>query len=271
MSELLAFALSKYRARGVDRVLITAREDNPASRRVIEKQGGQPDGIVEDRGYQWVRYWVPTATQPDEPSKVNFIWDFDGTLVDSYPGIMVALEETYQHFGLDFDKVAVLQVIMSESVGQLLKGLAKDLNCTYEELYTFYSRQQNQRNDQIILMPFVTETLDWTQQKGIQNFIYTHKNQTTFAVLEDLGISHYFTEVITSANGFERKPHPEGINYLLDKYHLDKDNTYYIGDRQLDVDVAINAGIHAINLTQPESATNIAISDLSELSKLFRQ
>ncbi|MCK6279534.1 HAD family hydrolase, partial [Streptococcus agalactiae] len=35
--------------------------------------------------------------------KLTFIWDLDGTLIDSYVPIMEALEETYRHFGLIFD------------------------------------------------------------------------------------------------------------------------------------------------------------------------
>ena len=32
-----------------------------------------------------------------------FIWDLDGTLLDSYDAILAGIEETYTHYGLDFD------------------------------------------------------------------------------------------------------------------------------------------------------------------------
>lgn len=32
------------------------------------------------------------------------IWDFDGTLVDSYEAIGEALQATYAHYGLDFNE-----------------------------------------------------------------------------------------------------------------------------------------------------------------------
>ena len=79
----------------------------------------------------------------------------------------------------------------------------------------------------------------------------------------------YFTEVVTSANGFARKPEPEAINYLLDKYDLDKTSTYYVGDRRLDVEAAENAGIKSINLGQPSSKINQHIADLSDIVALF--
>lgn len=56
--------------------------------------------------------------------KLTFIWDLDGTLIDSYVPIMEALEETYRHFGLIFDKELIHEYILQESVGQLLVNLS---------------------------------------------------------------------------------------------------------------------------------------------------
>ena len=71
-----------------------------------------------------------------------------------------------------------------------------------------------------------------------------------FAILRDLGLESYFTEILTSQSGFARKPSPEATNYLLDKYRLNPDNTYYIGDRTLDVEFAQNSGIQSLNFLE---------------------
>ena len=36
-----------------------------------------------------------------------FIWDLDGTLLDSYDAILAGIEETYAHYGLDFDREGI--------------------------------------------------------------------------------------------------------------------------------------------------------------------
>lgn len=92
------------------------------------------------------------------------------------------------------------------------------------------------------------EILAWTAEQGIQNFVFTHKSDNAFQVLTDLGIIQHFTEILTSDSGFARKPSPEALLYLIDKYQLDKGTTYYIGDRLLDAEAAIHAGISSINL-----------------------
>ena len=54
-----------------------------------------------------------------------FIWDLDGTLIDSYEAIMEALEATYRAFDFqDWDKEAIHAYILKESVGQLLEKKA---------------------------------------------------------------------------------------------------------------------------------------------------
>lgn len=201
--------------------------------------------------------------------KITFIWDFDGTLVESYDAIREVLVLLYEAYQIELDEDFVFDFIIKESVGALLRRLAAEHNLPFEELLRFFNREQEARDHMIKLMPHAKEALQFTKEKGIQHFIYTHKGATTGAVLARLGIDQYFTEVITSANGFIRKPHPQGVDYLIEKYDLDKEQTYYIGDRRLDVEVAENSGIQSINLGQPESKINQKIENLSQIIDIF--
>lgn len=195
----------------------------------------------------------------------TFIWDLDGTLVDSYPAIMEALEVIYQHYGWQFEATTIRTYILQASVGSLLDKLAASEQIDRQVLQSYFSEEQARRDDQIELMPFAKQVLAWTKEQGIANFIYTHKGHTAHQVLEDLGIAGYFIQVLTADSGFRRKPDPQAINYLLDQYDLKPDQCYYIGDRLLDAQLADQAGIRSINLTQPDSPNNQKIQTLEEL------
>ncbi|WP_186652438.1 HAD-IA family hydrolase [Streptococcus sp. sy004] len=201
--------------------------------------------------------------------KINFIWDFDGTLVESYTAIMEAMAVLYERYQLEFNEEEVKQVILATSAGHLFAQLAEEHGLDQNELRVFFTKEQEKRDDQVVLLPHVIDALEFTQQMGIQNFIYTHKGSTTQAVLERLGIAKYFVEVVTAVNGFERKPHPEGVNYLLEKYQLVKNETYYIGDRPMDLEVARYAGIKSINFSQETNEFNQKIDSLADLPGLF--
>ena len=54
---MLAAALPVAHSLSIDRALLTCDEDNLASRKVIEANGG----VLENKGGDKVRYWVPAA------------------------------------------------------------------------------------------------------------------------------------------------------------------------------------------------------------------
>ena len=199
----------------------------------------------------------------------TFIWDLDGTLLDSYEAILAGIQETYEQYNLPFDREEVKQFILRYSVKDLLVRDADRYGLDSDELNRVRATSLKEKNTQIPLMAGAREILDWTAQQGIQNFVYTHKSDNAFQVLGDLGIRHHFTEILTSDSGFARKPSPEALLFLIEKYGLDKENTYYIGDRLLDVETAINAGIQSINLQIDGIEKNQRIVSLLEIKQIL--
>ncbi|MCO8240788.1 HAD-IA family hydrolase [Streptococcus suis] len=199
----------------------------------------------------------------------TFIWDLDGTLLDSYEAILAGIQETYEQYELPFNREEVRKYILRYSVKDLLVRDADKYGLDSDELNRVRATSLKEKNTQIPLMTGAAEILDWTAQQGIQNFVYTHKSDNAFQVLEELGIAHHFTEILTSDSGFARKPSPEALLFLIEKYGLDKENTYYIGDRLLDVETAINAGIHSINLQIDGVEQNWKIVSLLDIKQIL--
>ncbi|MDR2976189.1 MAG: HAD-IA family hydrolase [Streptococcaceae bacterium] len=192
---------------------------------------------------------------------MNFIWDLDGTLIDSYDIFVKALEATFRDYGWDFDAAATRRYILKYSSNQFLK----EQPIPFDEIHEKFSKYQIMWNGEIQLMEGAGEVLDWTRAQGIQNFLITHKGNNTFTLLNELAIADYFEELITGASGFERKPNPQSANYLIDKYDLDRKSTFYLGDRCLDIDFAHNAGIRSINFLPAENSLQIhKLTDLIE-------
>ncbi|MGV3022488.1 HAD-IA family hydrolase [Streptococcus suis] len=195
----------------------------------------------------------------------TFIWDLDGTLLDSYQAILAGIEETYAQFDIPFDREEIHAFILTYSVKDLLARDAQKYGKDLAQLNQARANSLREKSTAIQLMEGAREVLEWTVQEGIQNFIYTHKSDNAFQVLEDLGVDHYFTEILTSDSGFARKPAPEALLYLIEKYDLDKSTTYYVGDRLLDVETALAAGIGSINLQIDGVEGNIKIESLLQI------
>ena len=197
-----------------------------------------------------------------------FIWDLDGTLLDSYEAILSGIEETYAQFSIPFDKEKVRAFILKYSVQDLLVQVAEERGLDVDRLNQVRAQSLAEKNAQVVLMPGAREVLAWADKQGIQQFVYTHKGDNALTILRDLGLDVYFTEILTSQSGFARKPSPEAATYLIDKHHLKPEQTYYIGDRSLDIEFAQNSGIQSINFLESPAVCNRQISHLEEIFSL---
>ncbi|WP_374284513.1 HAD-IA family hydrolase [Lactococcus sp.] len=193
----------------------------------------------------------------------NLIWDLDGTLLDSYAVFMESLDEVFSKHHLDFDEASVFTFIKQHSVNEFLKCQP----ISFAVLKPEFSLISKSKNSEIELMQGCNELLNWEKNNNIRNFIYTHKGNNTFDLLKQLGILDYFEEVVTSDFGFPRKPSPEAIDYLIEKHQLNVKETYYVGDRLLDIRVAENSGIQSINFLEDDKS--IKMNQLTDIIDYF--
>ena len=201
--------------------------------------------------------------------KIAFIWDLDGTLLDSYEAILSGIEETFGQFAIPYDKEKVREFILKYSVQDLLVQVAEERKLDVEVLNQVRAQSLAEKNAQVVLMPGARDVLAWAEESGIQQFVYTHKGDNALTILRDLGLESYFMEILTSQSGFARKPSPEAATYLIDKHQLNPENTYYIGDRTLDVEFAQNSGIQSINFLESIYEGNHRIQALVDISHIF--
>lgn len=204
----------------------------------------------------------------------NFIWDLDGTLIDSYDGIVKTLYAICLDIGLDYSQEQIYRHVVGDSVSSFIKIMAEESGRPELDIKVEYSKLRIGIEKDIQPMENAKEILDYAKDKGYRQFIYTHRGQTTIPILERLGLAHYFEDVISSVEGFARKPSPDAIDHLVEKYDLDKESTYYIGDRYLDMECAHNAGINGVffiseeSFLKPQGYEDHVVNNLLEIKEI---
>ena len=202
-------------------------------------------------------------------TKRAFIWDLDGTLLDSYDAILAGLEETYATYQLPFDRASIKDFILKHSVQDLLVAVAEEYHLDVTDLNHRRAESLAEKNAQVLLMDGARVILSWGQEAGIEQFVYTHKGENALVILRDLGLESFFKEILTSQSGFARKPNPEAARYLMKKYGLEPENTYYIGDRSLDIDFARNSQIQSINFLTSDYEGNHQMKTLRDIPSVL--
>ena len=182
-----------------------------------------------------------------------YIWDLDGTLLDSYGSIVSSLAEVAEACGAHDSPDKILRTVKQGSVSGYLRDLAAARGCSYEGLFRAYRQASHGKLEEITLIPGAAETLRVLREKGAAHFVYTHRGASALPLLDRLGIAPFFTETVTHEQGFPLKPSGAGVTYLVEKYALDPARTAYVGDRTLDVLCAKDAGVQAV-LYLPEGA-----------------
>ena len=202
-------------------------------------------------------------------TKQAFIWDLDGTLLDSYDAILAGLEETYATYQLPFDRASIKDYILKHSVQDLLVAVAEEYHLDVTDLNRRRAESLAEKNAQVLLMDGARDVLSWGQEAGIEQFVYTHKGENAFVILRDLGLESFFTEILTSQSGFARKPDPDAAMYLIEKYGLHPEKIYYIGDRSLDIDFARNSQIQSINFLTSDYQGNHQMKTLRDIPSVL--
>jgi phosphoglycolate phosphatase-like HAD superfamily hydrolase len=202
----------------------------------------------------------------------DIIWDFDGTLFDSYPGIVHSFKQALKDMEIDEEDENILKY-MKLSVSCAINHFKNLYKLDDELINKYVNYEKNMDPESVIPFPYAIDICKKVVEKGGRNHILTHRGNSTFRFLEHYGMINLFTEVVTKHNGFKRKPDPEGFLYIIEKYNIDKDKALVVGDRECEILGAKESGIkvclYDTNNIDYEVTPDFCINSLKELEGII--
>lgn len=173
---------------------------------------------------------------------MNYIFDFDGTISDSFEFTLNVANEFLTKLkkktvdAADFRENGIEEIIRDYKLNKLqillyiFKG-RREIRKHITELKTFAG------------MPDVIKKLSKTSTLGIVSS-NSKKNIDKFLKLHDL--DKYFKFIVSSPSLFKKS---DKINSAIEKYDLNKNETIYVGDEIRDIDAARKVHIKCIAVT----------------------
>ena len=170
----------------------------------------------------------------------NFIFDLDGTLVDTFQDIYLALTAATRDLGLSIPSEETIRSNMHLRLDQLIDLLYPgcDLNCMMDKFREHYdsSGYQNTR-----LYPGVKETLHYLHSRNCQLFVTTNKRKIAAeAILSRLNIDAFFNAILSSDITHPPLGKDDLVRRILIDGSLDPSATVMVGDAQGDADAAFH-------------------------------
>ena len=177
----------------------------------------------------------------------EFFWDFDGTLFDTYPGMVKAFVQVFADKGFDLDEEEVYKRMRQTSLGKTFKFYCEQTGLEDpQKMRLLYNPIEEKLESQMHPFVGVKEVLQKVVDDGGHNYLMTHRNQSSLSMLAEFDLKKYFTDSVTAEKKFPRKPDPASLNSLVDRYHLNPQECVMVGDRVLDIEAAHNAKMAGI-------------------------
>lgn len=179
-----------------------------------------------------------------------YLFDLDGTLVDTAPDLMYALNATlvhagYAEVGLDLTRLWVghgAKVMLAEAV--VHQGKSKLSDDQLEEYFAFFLERYGERIAvDSVPYPGVVDSLIALASRTRKLGVVTNKIQgLSMQLLRELDLYKYFNIVVGGDTLQVRKPEPQPILYACNELVSVPSETLFVGDSTTDVKAARAAG-----------------------------
>ncbi len=184
---------------------------------------------------------MPPEPSPRWPRAI--IFDFDGTLVDSYPAITASVNHVRSLHGLPPLPEAEVRRHVGHGAAHLLGHTvgSRDLQA---DLARYRAHHPSVLRSGTRLLPGVAETLAALKAAGIRLGLCTNKpGGFTRELVEHLHLSPLLDVVIGPEDAPRIKPAPDMLLAALSRLGVPPSEALYVGDMVVDIDTARAAGV----------------------------
>lgn len=180
------------------------------------------------------------------------IFDLDGTIIDSLPDIIDSVNITmnkFSHKERTYDDVRKFigngaRLLIERCLGEKLpEDKFLEILDYYNDTYT------NSGSPKTKVFDGMKEVLFELKNRGYYIGVITNKPQMTVDnIMKTYFKGIEFDALIGQSEGIKIKPDPKTTLSILEKFGIENENAYFIGDGETDYQTSVNANINGISV-----------------------
>ena len=206
------------------------------------------------------------------------IFDLDGTVLDTLEDLWSSVNYALRLHLMPERTIDEVRCFVGNGIGKLIIRSVSDGTGEDEiksVLNDFLSYYMEHCDDTTHPYEGVPELLDRLSENGVKCSVLSNKADAAVKALCSLHFKGKFTSAVGEREGVRRKPQPDGVYAVLEELGVSKEKTVYVGDSEVDVETAKNAGLDMIAVdwgfrdrkTLADAGAPIIVSSVTELEK----
>ena len=184
------------------------------------------------------------------------IFDLDGTLLNTLQDLCNSTNAALTQCGYPARTLDEVRCFVGNGVKLLILralGVEKPEDCPdFDKVFeAFRAHYADHSNDCTCAYPGIPELLAKLKEAGASMAIVSNKLDAAVKQLNDIYFKDYISVAIgeNEAAGVKKKPAPDTVYAALRELGVTAENAIYVGDSEVDIATAKNAGIPCISVT----------------------
>lgn len=180
------------------------------------------------------------------PKPKAVIFDWDNTLVNTWPIIHEALVATFKEMG---QQPWTLEQTMARVRKSMRDSFPEVFGPNWQkagELYQQHYRENHLKK--LEALPQAQQALEKVKSLGLYNTVVSNKRGHNLRKeIEHLGWTPYFSKIVGADDAARDKPHTDPVHMAFEKSGMTPgSDVWFVGDSEIDLECALNCGCTAI-------------------------
>ena len=179
------------------------------------------------------------------------LFDLDGTLLDTLDDLTDAVNRTLQRYDLPQRTRQEVRSFLGNGAKYLMEHAAPGLDTDrFDALLRDYKADYD-KNCRIKTAPYpgVDVLLRALKDAGIRTGIVSNKPDSAVQPLFEAFFADTMDTAVGERAGIRRKPAPDTVLAAMERLGATADKTLYVGDSEVDIETARNAGVACASVT----------------------
>ena len=183
-------------------------------------------------------------------------FDLDGTLLDTLEDLGDAMNRVLENHGYPTHEISRYRIFVGDGMPNLVRralpqGENFDENTVQSMVQEMKESFQHHWKNKSRLYPGIKELLTTLEEEGYLLGILTNKPQEFALTTVEYFLSDWDFKAVQGYDPevYPLKPDPTALLSLMKQWNLKKEEVLYVGDSDVDMEVAKNAGVKSIGVS----------------------